>query len=460
MQSAVENALAHLILRLGGLRVGILGEDTNKACFVRVPSMNLQDFIEWKTVTSSSPAQHDEEVLQAIQNRLEQLWPDVPNRPPWKLLVVQKDSSTSDDIVLDIVFTVHHAIADGKSTGVFHSQLLRELNAHSGAPPELRDHVLTFTQPPVLAPSQEDLVHLKLSWPFFLTNLWNELGPSWLKPTPPPAPWTGKHIVIEPHKLNLRLVTIEPDTVRSLVAACRAHGTTLSGILHVLVLTALARRVPPDVASLFAGSTPISLLPWARLPPGVNVDLTSVLTVLTTGTQTVWGADTVDRLRLGPTRRCAEGTAAEDKLLWPVARRWREEIKAKVATLPGNDVVGLLGYISDFEKYWMAKVGKPRDSTWELSNIGSIKGNTGDGEGSGAWSIRRSLFSQPIVVASSAICINVAGLDGGPVNLVLSWQETVIDNAIVDGVAQDLRAWFKTFRDIGSFGIFHGANKN
>lgn len=466
MESAVENALARLILRLGGLRVGIIDEHTNSACFVRVPSMDLQDFIEWKTVATSSPAQHDEEVLQVIQNRLEQLWPDVPSRPPWKLLVVQKESSASEDIVLDIIFAVHHAVADGKSTGVFHSQLLRELNTHSDAPPELENHILTFTQPPALAPNQDDLVPLRISWSFFLTNLWNELGPSWLKPTPPPTPWTGKPIIMEPHKLNLRLVTIEADTVGSLVATCRARGTTLSGILHVLVLAAFARRVPAEVASSFAGSTPISLLPWARLPPGPEVDLASVLTVLTTGTQTVWGAATVDRLRSGPTTSGVEGAVEEERqrereeeedeaLIWSVARSWREEIKAKVATLPNDDVVGLLGYISDFEQYWMAKVGKPRDSTWELSNIGSIKGHTG--EGSGAWSIRRSLFSQPVLVASSAVGVNVVGLEGGPVNVVLSWQETVIDNAVVDGVAQDLRAWFKTFGNTGSFGIFHGA---
>lgn len=456
MQTAVAHALARLIVRLGGLRVGIIGEDTSKACFVRIPSMDLKDFMEWRTISTPDPAQHDEKVLQTIKNRLEQLWPDVVSRPPWKLLVVQNTSSTAGDVVLDIIFATHHALADGKSTVVFHDQLLHELNADTGPPSELENHVLTFTSPPILAPSQEDLVPFKISWTYLLKSLWKEFAPSWLKPTPPPLPWTGKPVTPEPHNLHLRLVTTTANTAAGLVAACRAQGTTLSGLLHILVLASLSKRVPASAAASFAGETPISLLPWARLPPGstdANMDLNAVLTDLNTGVKRLWDAATVSKLRA---RLGRPGDGAEEELVWPLAKIWRDEVKDKVATLPNDDVVGLLGYLGDLRKHWLSKVGKPRSGTWELSNIGTIKGNSA--EGNAAWSIRRSLFSQPVLVVGTAFNVNVAGLQGGAVNLVLSWQETVVDDSIVEGVAEDLEAWFQKFAQSGQFGIFGGTS--
>lgn len=460
MHTVVEHALARLIIQLGVLRVGIIGEDSRKPCFVRVPSMDLDDFIEWKSIKTSDQAEHDEEVLQSIKNRLEQLWPDVANRPPWKLLVVQDLSSSPEEIVLDIIFATHHALADGKSTAVFHNQLLYELNNAKGPPPQLKKHILTFSDSPVIAPSQEDLVPLTISWPYLIKTLWKELGPAWLKPKPSAAPWTGKAVSPEPQSLHLRLVSIEREIVDRLIVACREHRTTLSGIVHALVLASIARRVPAATASSFASETPISLLPWARLPPDAPaIDLSAVLTVLTTGSKRQWDAKTVWTLRSSlsnyPDEPGAEDVGDKEDIIWRLAKDWRDEIKAKLATLPRDDIVGLLAYAGDLRARWLGKIGKPRDATWEVSNIGSMRGE--GRAGADAWSIRRSLFSQPVPTASVAFCVNVAGVDGGPVNLVLNWQDTIIDNSVVTGVAEDLRAWTKEFGRSSRFGIVKGS---
>lgn len=460
-QTLVEQAVARLVLRLGGLRVAITGEDTNHASFVQVPSMDLRDCIEWKTLSAADLAQYDQGVLQVMKGRLEQLWPEIATRPPWKLLVVQNQEhlwpSHQHCFVLDFVFATHHALADGKSTTIFHTELLRELNTPAPSPsPELENHVLTFHNAPVLAPSQEDLVDLSISWPFLLKTLWTAFAPAWLKPSPPPNPWTGNPITLEPNILRLRLVTLPADAVVSLVAACRAHQTTLSGLFHVLLLTSVARRLPADDAvSPLAGETAISLLPWANLPSGdsrlSSINLKRVLTDLATGTSQLWDAATVAQLRDPQTNSIAEET-----VVWPLAKEWRDNIKAKIATLPNDDYVGLLRYV-DFKTYWLDKIGKPRSGTWELSNIGTIKPDGGVTDGRGEWTIQRSLFTQPVKVAGSAITINVTGVDGGPVNLVLSWQETVVDDVLVDGVVKDLRAWFGRFAKSGTFGIFTNA---
>lgn len=417
-----------------------------------MPSLNLQDFIQWKTVTASTQAQFDAHTLGAIKGRLEQLWPDTANRPPWKLLVVQNDSPASGEMVLSMVFATHHALADGKSTTVFHTQLLQELNSSSGPPPELKNHILTFNKPPVLAPPQEALVQFKIGWLFFLKTLWGELGPAWLKPTPP-APWRGKAITLEPHRLRLRLVVIKPDDVSCLVSACRAHGATLTAVLHALVLASLSRRVPADIAPTFSGETAISLLPLAKLPPGVDMDLATVLTDLNTGTKKVWSEETVARLRahLGK----ADDSLEED-LIWPIAAEWRAEMKAKVASLPHDDGCGLLPWVTDWQQRWQGKIGQQRDATWSVSNLGSMRGVSDAGPG--GWRIQRSLFTQPAAIMGSAFGVNVAGVEGGEVTLVINSQETIIDGEIIDGVVEDLSAWIGNVGAIGKFGIFRGAS--
>ncbi|KAL2284522.1 hypothetical protein FJTKL_08894 [Diaporthe vaccinii] len=448
VQAVVEDALARLMLRLGGLRVGIINEDTNHASFVSVASVNLRDFIGWETVAESSQAQFDARVLGSTKNRLEQLWPDVASRPPWKLLVIQNGASAPGEVVLDMIFATHHALADGKSTMVFHNGLLRELNSNSASLGELQSHILSFDRTPVLAPPQQQLIQFRIGWLFFLQTLWKEFGPSWLKPRPPVEPWVGKVITLESHRLNLRLISIEPEVVTSLVTACRTHGATLTAILHVLVLASVAKRVPAEVAPAFSSETPIGLIPWAKAPPGVDVNLNNLLSVLNTSSNKVWDADTVADLR----RRLGEADdGLEENLIWPLAAIWRAEMKTKLASLPNDDVCGLMDYVTDWQKRWEGKFGKRRDATWEVSNIGLIKGSPD--EGHGGWTIQRSFFTQPAFLAGPAFAVNVTGVEGGEVTLTLNWQGGVIDDTIVDGVVKDLSAWLEEFRVNGSFDV-------
>lgn len=406
-------------------------------------------------VARTGPSDHDDRVLQLFRDRLEQLWPAPARRPPWQLLVLQVDDADDegDAVVLEILFAVHHALADGKSTSIFHAQLLRELNSPSSGPPaELDRHVLTCTQPPLLAPSQEELIPFKTSWPYFLKLLWREvLCPAWLQPAPTVEPWCGKPICLDPHKLGIRLVTIPPDTVASLLAACRTHGATLTALLHVLILASLARRVPADTASAFSCETSISYRPWAKLPPGVDMDLDAVLADLATSSFKTWGPEAVGKLR-----RRAPGGDDEDGLLWPLATEWRAEMKAKLASLPNDDPTGLLGYVGDWKQRWLGRIGKARDCTWDFANVGSMSGVTpGGGENKG-WSIRRSLFAQPAKVAGPALGVGIAGIEGRDLTMTFTWQETILEATLVDDLVADLRAWFEQFALTNRFVVFEG----
>ncbi len=199
----LETALAKVVADLGSLRIGIAGETTGKPCFVRIDSVDLRDHIRWRTVDG------DAGLLRLIEDQHDRLWPDIERRPPWTVIVVEGPAGL---VAVDIVFAVHHALCDGKSTAVFHRHLLRALSAGPGPPPPgLDGHVLDLSgRKPVVPPSLEAMVKFDISWPFFLWTLWSDMAPSWLRPSRAAPPWTGRVITMEPRRVNIRLITVPP----------------------------------------------------------------------------------------------------------------------------------------------------------------------------------------------------------------------------------------------------------
>jgi hypothetical protein len=102
----------------------------------------------------------------------------------------------------------------------------------------------------------------------------------------------------------------------------------------------------------------------------------------------------------------------------------------------------MLGWVTDWPKFWLSKVGQPRQDTWEVSNIGSMPDGHEEREGeNGGWKIQRSLMSQGATVAGAAVGISVAGVAGCGVSIVLGWQEGVVERETADGLASDLQRW-------------------
>lgn len=474
LRDAVENALARLILRHGALRVGVVGEDTNKPSFVSLPSVSLHDVMEWRVAKQGTETvdSSDSEVLKALRDRLEQVWPDTQRLPLWKLIIVQHPRPhEATDVVLDVIFATHHAICDGKSTTLLHTVLLEEMNRGRGPPPELTNHVLRFNDPPILAPSQEELIDLSISWTYFFKTLWAEFGPGWPKP---PVRWTGNPVALAPNGLNLRVVTIPPDAVPLILDACRSHSTTFTALLHALVACSLAARLPAEEATAFKSSTPVSTQPFANLPPGVDLDLSKTVADLNTGM-----THAIDPPAVAELRQRGRGVSSPDSHddeegpVWRLAETVRLEIKKRVDTFPADDVVGLMAWIRDWRKRWLNMIGKPRGETWSVSNIGSPSynsngnsngnndngnSNSNDDTGSGGWRIQRSIFTQPAMVVGPAFGVNVSGVKGGVITLTLNWQEGIVEGELIEGVAGDLRRWLMHLKETGRLGVFSGSN--
>ena len=77
-----EIALTKVVSQEASLCVGIAEESSNKSWFVRVDKIHPDDHLEWVKAGS------DADLLQIIEDQQIHCFPDVRNRPPWKVTAV------------------------------------------------------------------------------------------------------------------------------------------------------------------------------------------------------------------------------------------------------------------------------------------------------------------------------------------------------------------------------------
>lgn len=418
------------------MRVGILDEGTGSASFSHLQSINLHNHVEFKTVSSATTAAYNAE-LATLQGTLhDALWPDIASRPPWKIVVVTPQGDFFTPPCVDIMFSFHHALADGTGGKDFHEHLLAALNSPDavGAATAEPTHVLSFPDAPILPESQDDIVGFKTSIPFMVRVLWDELGPRWLKPSVK-SPWGGKDVSFSlPYLTRIIAVDFAPPILTALLAACRSQSTTLTGLFHALILTSLTRRISPEQAPFFTSQTPISLRPY--LLPVADEALKNAMRVLISSFTHEHAAATLKQLRMAPT----------DDLVWQSAKHIKAELTTRASTLPADDRISLLKYVSDWPSFHRSKDGHPRESSWEVSNIGVVKNPSDQG-----WRITRAIFANGAMVTGSAIGFNVMSVQGEGLTVGISWQQDIVDEDVIRGVAGDLEQWSDRFLKTGKF---------
>ncbi len=447
--SVIEHAVAQTILSHPVLQVGIVGEDTPSPYFVYLPSLDLSKLVRWEQVDGDTPAARDAALQRVLEARHSELWPDLHQQPGYEFIVLSPNlanRSHAGSVVIEIVFAFHHGYGDGTSGVILQRTLLRALNNPIAVPSfNFSTHVLTIDTPAPLPPPQDALINFKISWSFLLKSLWDEFGPSLLKPTPPVPAWAGKHVTLHPDSTCLRLLSFPPPTASGIVAHCREKSTTLTPLLHVLVLRSLVKRLPEHAISnnTLTCGTPISLR--RLLPPGGKQGFdpdTSMGVVLATQDYR-FSSSTICQIRAG-------GNDSE-RLVWDLTSSFGKDLKRKVASLPNDDITALMAWVSDYNAWWRKKLGKEREETWQLSNVGAADFDADDEKV--GWSVDRVVFSQSGHVAGSAFSVSVSGVKGGDLAITLSWQESIVDDELLDGVAVDLREWLTTFARTGRFGF-------
>lgn len=474
------------------MRVGLIDEDTNRPAYVHVPSIDLSRHVCWLEpldVEDMDVAMETELTMQ-----LSTRWENLDRQPPWKVTVFIIREPNQDDgtkpngpdvtaAAIEILYTYHHALGDGTSGTIFHNQLLRALTSADSSVSSMsyRRAILTLREPADLPPTQEELVPFRLSRPYVLKAAWRGYGPSWFQCKPDPPPWTGllPTQLSRPYTMNLRLLRIPPDTVTKLVPLARAHDATITGLFHALVATSLVRRLSAsDEARFFAFGSAVSLRRCVdrQKAKQSSFDPETQFAVLVSSLAHSVPLEMMDQLHnavgIGMGMGMGmEGGGDADKAMWDVARAVTASLRERVATLPRDDVSGLLKYIADMRAFNRSVDGKPASWTWQVSNVGAMQPcppmtavkeqkaaphDDGAAEGSVAeeavdgWRIMRAVFSQSALSAATAVMLNLVGLVDGELTCTVTWQDGIMDDHVMEELVSDLQSLSGSLADYGT----------
>ncbi|OAA35296.1 Alcohol acetyltransferase [Metarhizium rileyi] len=436
-------ALARVVSAQPMLRVGIRGQDTNEAAYCHVKAMDLARHASFKTLDAcacETMDQYNQQIALLQGWHHSQTWPNLDDIPPWCIVVVQPGTATGQDelsTVQDILFSFHHALLDGISGKLFHESLLRELNhqLHQEAANATSSRHLQLPDAPKLPEAQDHVITFTNSTSYLIRTLWNELGPSMLHASKP-IPWHSKAIDFAMAYVTLtKAVDVPGPVVTKLLQACRDHHTTITGLFHALTLASLAARLPADKAPSFAATTPIGLRPF--LGPSADPELKPLLRVLVTSYNHEFPPALVAQLR---------ASSNADETTWRIAQRVKDELKARMATMPNDDINGLMKYNSDWFGFFKKKDGQPRPDSWEVSNIGVFPPSPDPG-----FAVSRVYFTNGAMVTGSPLALGLGSVAGGPLSVSISWQKDVVEQDLVDGLAGDLAQFVTRFGETGRF---------
>lgn len=94
----------------------------------------------------------------------------------------------------------------------------------------------------------------------------------------------------------------------------------------------------------------------------------------------------------------------------------------------------MLKYVGDFHVFFRQKDGTERDNSWEVSNLGAIKGAVDNG----GWKLTRAVFCQSAMAVGTGFGVNVAGIADGEITVTISWNGSIVKPALIDGLLADL----------------------
>jgi len=333
-----------------------------------------------------------------------------------------QDSSTR----LLALFAYYHSHGDGKSGLAFHQAFFEGLNQNTTPDRTADDQVCEPCSKP-LPPTMEKAGKLSLSWSFLLspvigvympTFLASMLGfrASWIAQSS--NIWRGKDLTFDPNDFwtGLTMLTIDHDTMRNALQRCKARQTTFTGLLNHLIARALSENVS---AEAFAAQIVLDL---RHLFGGAYEKNTMINCVSAY-------SETVSRTKTESALEWTDPASA----IWAAARNTSAGLKEASSTLH-NQPIGLLAYLNGFRPWTLGQVGKPRECSYEISNLVVFDpvAKTGSlGPSESAIKVEKTIFSQPANAAGSCLCFNVVSTKGGPLVMTVTWQRGIL------GLGQD-----------------------
>ncbi|KAJ3534555.1 hypothetical protein NM208_g7489 [Fusarium decemcellulare] len=431
-----EAAVARNVLLHPMMQVGIVNEDSTKPSWIRLDTLDLSRHISWRTIADS------EDYPSARQNILEEQlrtkFYDLDIRPGWRMVLLRHGS----DNLIEAILAWNHPHFDGTGAKIFHETMLETLNKCSDnkSLSNLKGHMLeTHVNKQNLPPPQEIAGNYSVSFEYAADTIWEELKPKllgWLSK----APTAWPPIRATPYATRFRTITVNNTMLQGVLSACRAHKTTLTGLLHAIALISLTPLVPEAEVSEVTGSTPLNLRRFipARSEAFPDLEPEKTMNCCVTSTYHKFDHDLMVhiRSRLSTVSADEKMTACAD-IMWEVAARVRDELRDKLNHGLKNDKVGMMGFVDDWREYAKEALHKPRSATWLITNLGVLDGK-GCSKRANDWTIERANFLLAADVPGEAFSICPVAVKGKELTINVDWQGGVVDDKMGDQLVADI----------------------
>jgi hypothetical protein len=449
LTSIVTAAIAHVISKAPTLQVGISGAESKKPVWIDLGSVDLDQHVKWVSLEDSVDSDHS--MQERIQLELDTRFFELGIRPGWRIVVLQHTEIN----FLDILFVCNHPHGDGMSGKILHESLLEHLNTATEGPvgpQDVGDLTLQFLDTSSrFPPATEQLVELPISPNFLLKAVWDDNKPISLFKTPHQADWAP--ICTSLYKTQFQTFAIGSTILANVLAACRRHKTTVTGLLNSLVLISLSSNLDESRASAFASGTAIDQrrflpshppdYPWFE-PKRTIANYVSIMAH-------EYDRALVAQIRSYNTAMNANGDESlSDELLdllWSTSRRVRNDIETKLRTGLKNDSIGLMKFVPDWRAQFRSDAKKPRKLSWFISNLGVLDGKAApntDAPTEGLkdlWSIRRAQFTISTEVPVAALLFTAMTVKDEQLVVACRWQDTVVEANLVKQLLADMRKW-------------------
>ncbi|KAF1914791.1 alcohol acetyltransferase-domain-containing protein [Ampelomyces quisqualis] len=444
LKNSIVNALARVVLDQPHLHVGITDEETRHPAFVRLDHLSLRDHVEWLTCDDDS--QIEKVYVDTMQSQLDSRFDNLSTRPGWRLIILQGTNTNA----LHILYVWNHAHHDGMSGKIFHRQFLHALNETAAPDKALVDMSApdwTLVLPndvDKLPPNGEIICSWPLEYGFFLKWAYNDFKPVSFFPGAPHAFWAP--IKCTPYATRFRTFTINSETVENIVSTCRMHDTTVTGLMHALVLVSLTCSLEPASGTGFASRTPYDLrhfLP-ARTPEYPWLDPKESMCNWDSVLDHEFAPELVARIREimanAGTNADLPQSLPEDVMdaIWSTSAQIRAEIAARIAMGTRNDLLAVMGWCPDWNIQQQREARRTRYLSWLVTNIGVVEGKSQEKAG---WSFDRAELVLSAEVPSAAFSVSLMTVKGEQMCVTCSWQEAAVEERIGNKLLSDLETW-------------------
>ncbi|KAH6994980.1 alcohol acetyltransferase-domain-containing protein [Ilyonectria destructans] len=438
-----ENAVADTIIQHPLLQVGLTDRDTKRPAWIQLDHIDLSKQIEWRVIDESE--KHDAIFKKTLQEQLDTKYESPETRPSWRIIVSRLDAE-----LLEVMFVWSHLITDGTGGKIFHETLFQSLNKVRDETSEsiCVNHLVKPTATPQnLPPPQDSICNFTISPVYAVFLLWNEFKPKMFTPTLAPHKLRAP-IHLTPTGTQSRRLCIDNVTLQNVLVACRAHKTTLTGLLHGICLVSLVSLLKDETPATLYSETPLNLRRFIPSgPPGYpefepSKTIGNYVSKMDHVHDQALVTKVRDLARGGSTE--SERIAALEDVMWSVSTTVREELQGKLDLNLKNELCGLMKLVGDYRDYFKGQMTKPRHSSWLVSNLGVIDGglpSAASPDKQQDWTMERAYFALGANTMGSTLTISPLAVKNGPLMIGVSWQNETVDVSLGEGAVAGLETW-------------------